>query len=330
METEYKEKSNDLIQSYECLNACLTNYLNLCGKKISPSTVFWGGNGFVFKCREYEGSQQLLSNMYKANFLYMDKAGIEYVHDFFTTPSEELQFVVKEVTLEKNIIALKIRSDFLKYNRVYLQTIAMHYIDIVGYNKESQEFYIVDGDVPTAIPSVFSGWVDARELIEGWKKTNCEYVMFVDCEKIYAFSEREMILLVRQQLLEYCNSESNDKGVLSVSTYFKNLEIVDELQLSQIAREANYQIKVEGIWASRHYLLDFINSIGIEEGYKEKLKEIIKQWNALSMSLIKLSISKRERDKEKALSMLSNILLKEKEYFYNLSIYLMNKCMQTK
>lgn len=324
MEVENKEKSNDLIQSYECLNACLVNYLNLRGKKKSPATVFFGGNGFVFKYCEYAGSQQLLSNMYKSNFTYMNKTGIEYVHNFFATPTEALQFVVNEVMLKKNIIALKIQSDFLKYNRVYSQTIAMHYINIVDYNEESQKFYIIDGDVPTAIPSVFSGWVDARELIDGWIKTNCEYILFVNCEKIYSFTEKEMISIVRKQVHEYCNSERNDKGVLAVSTYFKILEAENELQLSQIAREVNYQIKVEGIWASRHYLLDFIDSIGIEDKYIEELKEIIKQWNSLCMSLIKLSISQRERDKEMALSLLSNILLKEKEYFNNLDAYLKN------
>lgn len=319
------ERSGELIQSYECLNACLTNYLCLRGKRISPARVFFGGIGFDFKCCEKDGRQQLLSNMYKANFMYMDKVGIEYIHDFFTKTAEEMQFVVKEVVVKKNIIALKIQSDYLKYNRVYSQTIAMHYIDIIDYNEERQEFYIIDGDVPTAIPSAFSGWVNANELIEGWKKTNCEYVAFIDCENINIFSDKEMIFFVGKQLIEYCNSESNVKGVLAVSTYFKNLEVEDEEQLSKTARETNYQIKVEGIWASRYYLLEFIISLDLDEEYIEKLKEIIKQWNALCMSLIKLSISKRERDKEMTLSMLSNILSKEKEYFNNLNAYLMNK-----
>lgn len=314
MKTDLMEKENDfeVIQSYECLNACLTNFLHLTGRKDKPSTVFFGGEGFRFKYREEDDQNVLLSDMYKANFIYMDRISLQYFHAFYNNPSEALFFVGKGVK-EGRCFALKIQSDSLKYNRVYAQTIALHYINIVDYCEEKQEFFILDGDVPTAIPSCFCGWVDAKSIIDGWLKTNCEYVEFVNSEDLSTLSKDEMKKNIKLQLMEYYNAPNEDKGVSAVRKYFDEISRCEESQLSKLARDVNYQIKIEGIWASRHFLLEYLSLNDFEEEMIEELKVIIKQWNNVCMMCIKLSISKRE--KELIVSMLVALLEREKDLF---------------
>lgn len=302
----------EVIQSYECLNACVTNFMKILGREDKPSTVFFGGEGFKFKYRKDGDRYALLSDMYKANFKYMDRIGLQYNHELYSNSSKALEFVGKGV-IEGRCFALKVQSDSLKYNRVYSQTIAQHYINIIDYCQEKQEFYILDGDVPTTIPSCFCGWVDANSIIEGWRKTNCEYIEFVKSENLSTLSNDEMKESIKSQLIEYINSPNEDKGVSAIFKYFNEINLCEDSQLSKLALDINYNIKIEGIWASRYYLLEFLSENDFEVDIIEELRAIIKQWNRVCMMCIKLSISKRE--KELVVSMLYTLLEQEKEFF---------------
>lgn len=311
-----------IIQSVECLNACLVNYLNMCGKNMKSSIIYWWGEGFNFKYSEHEGRYRLLSDMFKSNFYYMDKVGIQYNHDFYKDKYDELDFLV-QLLKQGRKICIKIRTDYLKYNRVYSQTISMHYIYIMAYNREQRELFIVDGDVPTTIPSCFSGWVKESEIIDGWIKTKCEYIEFVNCNRMSLLFQNELVECIKKQLFRYCNPKSEDTGICAISTYFERLYTADMSVAAEIAMDMNYQIKVEGIWASRQYLLEILQLLHAEETIQE-LNEIIKQWNIVCMSLIKFSISKREKDRQTLLSMISSILEREKIFFSNLVNILTN------
>ena len=72
---------------------------------------------------------------------------------------------------EPYTVTIRMVSDFLTYDRVFSQTSgASHFINILKYSKEKRQFFIVDGDIPSAKTSCFSGWVDEDDIICGWEE----------------------------------------------------------------------------------------------------------------------------------------------------------------
>lgn len=306
-----EEMNCNVVQSFECLNASLANVLRMWRYTITPSEIFFLGKGFDFKIVNRQDIKQLESDVYISSFRYMDGMGIRYIHKFLKDESKAKQFV-QSVISDRRFVALKIRSDYLTYNMVFKQTIAKHYINVIGYNEERNELYILDGDVPTMITSSYMGWVNMDTIIEGWKKTNCEYIEFFYTDCLVKMTDAQLASVIIEQLNNYMTEKSEEKGVSAIGALFEQLDKKKANELTRVTRDINYQIRVDGFWASREFLLNSLSEFG---GYDELIQDetiILKKWNSLCMMCIKVGISKRADEIARVTALVQNLLEEEK------------------
>ena len=301
----------DVVQSYECLNAGLTNFLRIWGSKVAPEEIFFIGNGFCFRVENRKGFKRLVSDAYKSSFYYMDKMKIRYIHKFLEDISNPGQFVIDAI-LNRHFISLKIRSDYLTYNKVFMQTVANHYIDVIDYNEERNQLYIVDGNVPTMIPSSYAGWVDMDTIIEGWKWTNYEYIEFFCPEHLPETLDTQFVSAIIDQLNGYLLKNSVETGANAIVLLFEQISELQGDELAKTAKEINYQLRVDGFFASREYLL---NGLTRYDGFDELIQEeenILQKWNLVCMMCIKVSISKKPEEITKLIHFVRSLVKMEK------------------
>lgn len=303
--------NSNVVQSYECLNASLANVLRIWQYSVTPSEIFFLGEGFDFKIADLQDIKRLESDVYISSFRYMDRMDIRYVHEFLRDVSTAKRFVQSAVT-DSRFVTLKICSDYLTYNKVYKQTVAKHYINIMGYNAEKNELCIIDGDVPTMVPSTYLGWVDLNSIIEGWKKANCEYIEFFKTNCLGEISDTQLAATIIKQLNKYLTEESEEKGSGAIEALFEQLNEKKADELTEVTRSINYQIRVDGFFASREFLMDSLTEYG---GYDELIQDekiLLKKWNSLCMMCIKAGISKRMDEITRVISLAKSLLEEEK------------------
>lgn len=304
----------DVVQSFECLNASLVNFLRIWGCKVAPEEIFFCGNGFSFRIENRHGFKHLVSDVYISSFRYMDKMKISYNHEFLKDTSKTKQFVC-EAIMNKRFLALKVRSDYLTYNKVFKQTVANHYIDIIEYNKETNELFVVDGDVPTMKPSSYAGWVDMDTIVDGWEKTNYEYIEFFPPEHLPEVIDTQFISVIISQLNNYLLENSDDIGADTVLLLFEQITELRGDELAKVTKEINYQLRVDGFFASREYLL---NCLTRYDGFDELIqteKSILQKWNLVCMLCIKISISRKLEEITKLIHFVQSLIIMEKDVF---------------
>ena len=165
------EQGYETFTSFECLNASLANYMRFYNLGITPSEIFFLGDGFNIAAIN-NPHFHITSNMYISSFNFLDSLKFDYIHDTCIT---DPMIFLRESILGNKAIVIKVASKYLNYNRVFRQAEnASHYINAIGLCEN--KICISDGFVPTREPSSYQGWVSLNDILEGWGEKEYEYL----------------------------------------------------------------------------------------------------------------------------------------------------------
>lgn len=281
------------MQGYECLNSCLTNYLNIWGIHVDPSIIYFCGEGFNIKFIK-SNNLHIITTSHKSNFDFMRKYGITF--DKIKENSEKSKSQLIRMLEDNHSISLKVLSSSLNYNRVFSQNDSIHFINAIGISSDKNKVFVVDGYVPTLKPSTFSGWVDIDDIVQAWSRAEGEYIEFqkpemMNLEVIYS----DYISALKNQLGSYISKTGSSDGLfygyLALIELFHELTNCPSKQMAEVTRDINYQIRIQGVIASRYFIKRAVNLILNNAEMCEKIDGFIEKWNSISLMLIKASFS---------------------------------------
>jgi hypothetical protein len=307
------EEGYQTIQGYECLNSCISNYLNFANIPISGSDIFFLGNGFATDYRKRNGEKQLRTKVYEANYTFLDKFYIPYTHDYFYGKDREKDFLKQQME-EKGYISLRVVSRDMTYHPLFKQAQnAPHFINVIGYNEKTSQFYISDGSIPAYQPDKFEGWVDEEEVLDGWFGANLEYVILhLDESWNKELSWKGLSRIATElAICDYLEFKKS-RGIFSKTAYGRRavkelfIDVARKFESSgdgfrEYALRLNYQWKVYGFLSARRYLLQKMEEIGISETLTKPYGEVITEWSNIGLALIKLSVAKKAGLMEKTI-----------------------------
>ncbi len=293
------EKSYNTVQSFDCINACVLNYLQYYNKPILGSDIFFVGGGFAIS---YEKNQKLYigSKVYKTNFVFLDKMNIKYERDNSQDGNSALKLIEHCIKNEK-CICIRVASEVLEHSPVFKQTEgSSHYINIIGKNEINSRFYISDGYVPTYNPSIFEGWADCKEIMEAWNRMDYEYIVFdidnikIDISNIQRMAHKNLKLnLINYLYPNDTNCNCKLFGEYAVKILFQDIQAMFESRdISNIIMDINYQLKIFGFLTSKKFILEKIRKTFMDSGLCMDYDEIINRWNKLCLLLVKAGLSK--------------------------------------
>lgn len=283
------------VQGNECLNSCLCNFLSIWGTPLDSSVICFGGSGFkIGFCND--DKLFIFANVFQSDFDFMKRYNIDYSYTQLEQTADSKKSIISMVD-EGRYFCIKVSSRCLTYNRVFLQNDSLHYINIVDYDLENNKLLIIDGFVPTVVPSTFFGWVDMNQLLSGWEKSGYNYVEFfkpsnLDVKQIKSDFRSNII----EQLQDYLYKSYKVDGI--VYGYNAFLALFNELieipvdDLPKTVLDINYQIRIHGLMASRYYLRNAVGLLLNQSEMYNAVKNFISKWNSVCMMLVKASFKK--------------------------------------
>lgn len=295
------KKEHIVLQGHECLSSCLSNYLYNDGIQVTGNDILITGNAYMV---EYDRTKFIIrTNIYEANFYFMDKYSIRYILGKCSNEREAKEFLGKSVKSEERII-IKVSAEYLNYNRVFRQADhSTHYINVIGIRE--RELFICDGYVPTKVSSVFDGWTDEESVMEAWKSMGFEYVILENVNKV----NRDLIIsdirkMLRIGILDYLEGGVKDDkfiGENAIVTLFSDIKTMFEHQdMKGIMIDLNYQLKIFGFISVKIMLGEVLKEMEVNEEILLKYQLVIDHWNRIITLLLKSGFSKKEEKFEKA------------------------------
>ena len=277
------EKNYIPAQGYECLNSCICNYLKIWGFTLDSSVIFFCGSGFKIGFNNSD-KLHISANVFQSNFDFMKRYNIRYSYTQIDKSFDIKKNIIKMID-EGRFFCIKVSSSYLKYNRVFSQNESLHYIDIVDYDPYNNKLLIIDGFVPTVVPSTFFGWVDMDDLLLGWEKSRYDYIEFF-----------KPMHLEFEQINDYLfKSYKVDGGVYGYKAFLTLLKELIERpveDLTKLALDINYQIRIHGLIASRYYLRNAVELILNDLELYNAVNNCITKWNSICMLFVKASFKK--------------------------------------
>lgn len=277
-------------QGYECLNACLVNYLRFMNCRISGSDIFFigDGSGFIYKKNEEENRRIVATRQYEANYDFCRKVGIDY--SIHSVKGESKEAALEVMTQQKKCVIIQTSTLFLTYNPIFLKGEGFHFLNVLHVDRKSGMMYVSDGYVPTVRPSIYEGWVPTADIMSGWQRTDnwAFSINTVPIERIETELENVydyMVHSVRtyiegdgknmpdnKRLCEYVDSVLNEADNSNV--YGKEMS------------NLHFNFKANGFFAYKYYILDQMQRARLE--ISQEYAMLIKKWEAWFMNIIKL------------------------------------------
>lgn len=313
------EKDFEVIQGYECLSSCISNYLSLSGIHITGSDILFIGGGF--RVSYTKKSLELGTDIYLSNFRFMDNMDVSYEHAKLDPHIDPLDFLKYNIMNEKKI-CLKVGSEYLKYNRVFNQSgNSPHYINILGIKDD--QVYICDGYVPTRIPSVFKGWVDISMVVNAWKSMCYEYILMI---KINQMNEELLTNIafekVKQSIIAYLAGGIVDIHFLGHNAILQLNEELDELfklsDMRDVTKKINYQLRIYGFISVKIILYEKLKQLYGSSINLDYYANIIDQWNKICSILLKSGYTNKRDDYKKVYEKITECTNKENEVLFSI------------
>lgn len=278
-------------QGYECLSACLVNYLRFMNCRVSESDIFFigDGSGFIFKKNEEENRRIVATRQYEANYDFCRKAGIDY--SVSSMKGESAEAILEAMTEQRKCVTIHASTLFLTYNPIFLKGEGFHFINVLYVDRKNGRMYVSDGYIPTVRPCTYEGWVPAADIISGWKRTDNRvfsinampkeerletelknvYHYMVHSVKTYLDGEGEK-LPDNKRLCEYVDSVLNESA--DPNLYGKEMS------------NLHFNFKANGFFAYKYYILDQMQRAKSE--VSQEYEDMIKKWEAWFMNIMKL------------------------------------------
>lgn len=288
--------SNRVVKSFECMNACIINHMNQAGIKITGSDIFFAGDGFPihYKKKSLTG---IFSEGFEANFRFLKKYGIDYRYGIVSPTKENmLKFLKQPYT-----VTIRMVSDFLTYDRVFSQTSgASHFINILEYNQEKRQFFVVDGDVPSIHTGCFSGWIDEADILSGWREKRGEILQLKlvdDLSEDTFFQqvrkdanrqvEKAVDLYLNGKKKIFTGQAHGEQAIFCMIHQLK--KYINKREFKYLVNEANFRIRVDGYLGAKYFFLEKFREQQKKQVAKD-YQELIEGWSKWCMLLLKSGI----------------------------------------
>lgn len=307
-----------ILKSYECMNACILNHMNQAGISLSGSDIFFAGGGYPISYKK--GSlTRIKSEGYEANFRFLDKYGIDYRFGRIAPTGDIMQKLLQE----PYTITIRMISDCLTYDRVFSQTSgASHFINVLAYNQERKQFYIVDGDVPSAKTGCFAGWMDESDLLRGWALKGGEVLqMRLKIKFNQNDFSQQVINEANQQVQSAVENYLNGKrqlfggvvtGEQAICCMVEQLgKCAGKYGFLEQTREANFRLKVDGYLGAKKFLLEKFREQNV--AIADEYENIIQSWSKWCMLLLKSGMSSSKKKFELVKSRMKELVAYERK-----------------
>lgn len=286
------------IQGHECLSACIGNVLHVVYPKIAANEVVIGGDGFFIT---YERDRKVIgSPMYEANYRFMDKTGMKYVHEK-CRDLQEAKCFLDDAIINNHIVIIKVNAKKLSYSRVFGQaTDSSHFINVLG--KESGQYVICDGYVPTRDATVFYGNMEEQDLYSAWADKEYEYVLI---EKLPDKTETELLKEIESSLVKsirtYCSGGCEDNVIWGKDAIYEMFKEIQAHIDKEGAYEVNYQLRIYGFLATKKMLLSMLQKEVRWQTVALQYEEIVQEWDCICMFFFKAVLSRKDELYERLL-----------------------------
>lgn len=307
----------------DCFSSCLLSYLNYIGIAFSLEEAFICGGGLKLRYKPDDNNYLIAEDMVTDIYIKaMSAYGIPILFDY--CKDEHYNFIV-ECASNESMLMLRLSTSDITYHTVFQQNAEMgHFINIIGYDKDTDKVFISDGYVPTRIVSTYEGWIDINTLIHIWRKKGFAYAV-LDITKSNRNSVKNGIDnfnymdLFCKELNGYVNgSFCRDRqlytGNAAVNAFAKKLINLCDLSPEEIADKTYkmvYNIKILGFSISKNCILKVLQRNKFLNCYEEKYQNIIKDWDKLLLYILKI---KYYNSKDYVNRIINNILdLDQKE-----------------
>lgn len=281
------------ILGYECLNACLANYMNFYNLDVSTSDIFFGGDGFNISVKN-DFYFELESNLYLSNFNFLDNFNFNY--SYGKCVENPIDFLRNSI-LGNKAISLKVSSEFLTYNRVFKQTKnATHFINAIGLEEDKNKIYISDGFVPTKVPTIYQGWVNLDDILRGWEEKKYEVLCMRNFNDSIKCSREQILLKVKEGITRYLYE---NKIIDKMLKYIRH-EFYKKNDISQVILKCNYELKIYGFISSKRFLLSWVDKNLHNDLISSEYSKIIIKWNDFCDMILKFGFNKKYESLKKA------------------------------
>lgn len=317
------DKGYHTYQGYECLSACISNYLRWKNITISASDIFFLGNGFSLF---YENdTERILSDMYMSNYSFMNDYHINY-ESRNADDEKEAKNILRDSILNEDMIMIKVAAEGLKYNRIYQQAgDSQHFLNIIGWN--DLDVYVSDGFVPTRKFSIYEGWVEQKNILEAWKKKNFDYYVInyleLPGDDIDVYKEVKQMII--SSILEYVDVFEKNTTIYGYSAM---IHVMDNLReklldkdypLSERTLYLNHQLRVYGFLSAKKMLLEEMIHYGVKADLCNEYQLIVERWSRLLMKMVKIGFSRNLNDFEMMYADMLRILEKENDLLVHIA-----------
>lgn len=310
-------ENTKVVVSYECMNACIVNHMRQAGVNISGSDIYFAGEGYPITYRK--GSlTRISSEGYDANFRFLNEYGITYRFGRVLPTKEKLLNYLSE----PYTVTIRMVSDFLTYDKVFSQTLgASHFINILEYSEEKGQFFIVDGDVPSAKTGCFSGWIDEADILAGWKEKKGELLQlsFLSDLSKADFSKKIQKRAgqnVKQGIKAYLSGRKNffwkeatgEQAIICMAQQLGRYAGTGDFNM--LVHDANFRLRVDGFLGMKNFLLEKL--LEQESSLCAEYEGVIQDWSKWCMLLLKCGILNSEENFYKVYERLEELVIRER------------------
>lgn len=295
---------------FNCLTACVRNYLQYAGYNIREEDLFCCTNSLEIDCTI--SNMGLTSPIYEMIFENCREHNINFQLLDTNSSYNELKNMIY---MDKMILAC-VDTNYLKYTNVFSSVKTnqkFHSVNIIG--EREGFFWISDGLIPSRPPSKYDGWcnINKDEFIEN----STIYILEIVKKPIWNNEERI-----------YCMKES-------VNNYFEMLNksdpfqrFIDEILRIQCDTNMEYvkarlmeyavSIAVGGVISSRKVFLTQLRNCGLfnnRETLEKKYEILIMRYGQLKLALVKCHFSQNSFNFRGVIKIISEIKKTENEIF---------------
>lgn len=306
-----KEKKGTfkITAGFDCLSACISNVELLFGNQVRDEDVFF----FVGERNlYYDNEKQLLyTDSHECIKQWLERHHILVENKKKFQHESPIGYIRKKLLLNKKIV-LCVKTECLNYRSIFLDNLPTnHYIVVCDCDIITGKLYVIDGFIPNNDSEFFSGWVNAKEIVNAWEKTECSHYcfersVFKETISLRKSSKMNFEATVSSYLLNN-NTDCVVSGEAAIECFVNSLT-----EDSDFENKIN-QMKVFGFTTIKRYVCKCIKEDSRLYLFFRDYLEIVESWDVFCLMLFKFYITKRYNGLEKIKIFAKELITREHE-----------------
>ena len=285
------------------------------------SDIYFAGNSFDISYTK--GSYQIKSAQNQGNFNFIRTFLTESEREnIIETYDGEMKAFLYEKLSQHCRLMLRVSSSNLPYNKAFdPKKIVSHFINVIGYNQETDEIKISDGCAPITGGGCYEGWIDTDTIIENWQLMNGEYIELrydtLDCSSIQkqarANMKKEIERYLRTDKAFFKSTIHGHQGILRLFQDTQAIMQAGEPHTLEIVSALNKQLRIEGYLSAKGFLLEKMQEYqwGIEQ--RTKYEQLVQAYDNICFTTMKCVIKKQKEDMKKIVERVKQVVAEEQQ-----------------